>query len=219
MCVWVGPRYKRKRAYKRAKRTNLDFHWREFKQIRNHVVKLIRDSKQLHYDKIAEKLKSNTLSTKHWWSTLKSFIILCTKSSIPPLEVNNDIYTDESDKANLLNNFFQSQTVLNEQNATLSNLPDNTFPNLHLDNIVFSQLEVESVLKTLVTGKASGTNGLSNRILRELSSELSIPFCSLSSISLYEQVLFLQRTRQQMYVLFPKKVICLLYLTIDLYLC
>ena len=166
----------------------------------------------------SEKLKSNTLSTKDWWSTLKSFIIPCTKSSIPPLEVNNDIYTDESDKANLLNNFFQSQTVLNEQNATLPNLPDNTFSNLHLDNIIFSQLEVESVLKTLVTGKASGPNGLSNRILRELSSELSFPF-ALSSISPYEQVLFLQRTRKQMYVLFPKKVICLLYLTIDLYLC
>ena len=209
---------KRKRAYKRAKRTNLDFHWIEFKQIRNRVIKLIRDSKQLHYDKIAEKLKSKTLSTKDWWSTLKSFIIPCTKSSIPPLEVNNDIYTDESDKANLLNNFFQSQTVLNEQNATLPNLPDNTFPNRHLDNIVFSRLEVESVIKTLVTGKASSPNGLSNRILRELSSKLSIPFCSLFNHP-YEQVLFLQRTRKQMYVLFPKKVICLLYLTIDLYLC
>ena len=98
--------------------------------------------------------------------------------------MNNDIYTDESDKANLMNNFFQSKTVLNEQNATLPNLPDNTFPNLHLDNIIFSQLEVESVLKTLVTGKASGPNGLSNRILRELSSELSIPFCSLFNQSL-----------------------------------
>ena len=100
--------------------------------------------------------------------------------------MNNDIYTDESDKANLLNIFSQSQTVLNEQNATIQNntLPDTTFPNLHLDNIIFSQLEVESVLKTLVTGKASGPNGLSNRILRELSSELSIPFCSLFNQSL-----------------------------------
>ena len=74
--------------------------------------------------------------------------------------------------------------MLNEQNATLPNLPDNIFPNLHLDNIIFSQLEVESVLKTLVTGIASGPNGLSNRILRELSSELSIPFCSLFNQSL-----------------------------------
>ena len=31
--------------------------------------------------------------------------IPCTKSLIPPLEVNNEIYTDENDKANILNIF------------------------------------------------------------------------------------------------------------------
>ena len=145
---------------------------------------MIRDSQQLHYDKIVEKLRSNTLSTKDWWSILKTFIIPCTKSSIPPLEFNNDIYTDESDKANILNTFFHSQTVLNEMNAALPNLPDNPLLNSHLDNITLSELEVESVIKTLVIGKASGPNGLSNRILRELSSELAIPFCSLFNQSL-----------------------------------
>ena len=79
---------------------------------------MIRGSKQSHYDKIADKLQSTTLSVKDWWSTLKSFIIPFTKSSIPPrpapplppLEVNNNIYTAECDKANILNTFFQSQT-------------------------------------------------------------------------------------------------------------
>ena len=69
-------------------------------------------------------------------------------------------------------------------NAALPNLPDNPLLNSHLDNITLSELEVESVIKTLVIGKASGPNGLSNRILRELSSELAIPFCSLFNQSL-----------------------------------
>ena len=145
---------------------------------------MIRDSKQSHYDKIADKLKSSTLSVKDWWSTLKTFIIPCTKSSIPPLEFNNVIYTDECDKANILNSYFQSQTLLNEENAVLPNLPDIDRLNSHLDNIVFTKLEVESVLKTLVVGKASGPNGLSNRILRELASEISTPFCALFNQSL-----------------------------------
>ena len=72
-----------------------------------------------------------------------------------------------------MNSYFQSQTLLNEQNAVLPNLPDIGRLNSHLDNIVFTKLEVESVLKTLVVGKASGPNGLRNRILRELASELS----------------------------------------------
>ena len=175
---------KRKQAYKRAKVTNLESHWKSFKKIRNKVTKLIRDSKQSHYDNIANKLKSTTLSSKDWWSTLKSFIIPITNSSVPPLEVNNSIYTDECDKANILNSFFQSQTVLNEQNAILPDLPDINRLNSHLDSIVFTRLEVESVLKSLALGKASGPNGLSNRILRELSNELSTPFCSLFNQSL-----------------------------------
>ena len=54
--------------------------------------------------------------------------------------------------------------------------------NSELNTIVLTPLEVESVLKTV--GKASGPNGLNNRILKELSSELSFPFCSLFNRSL-----------------------------------
>ena len=57
------------------------------------------------------------------------------------------IYTDESDKATILNTFFHSQTVLNEMNAALPNLPDNPLLNSHLDNITLSEFEVESVIK------------------------------------------------------------------------
>ena len=80
--------------------------------------------------------------------------------------------------------FFQSQTLLEEQNAML--------PDLHLDtiepqlsHIVLSPNEVERVLETLPIGKASGPNAISNRILRELSSELSTPLCSLFNLSLH----------------------------------
>ena len=71
------------------------------------------------------------------------------------------------------------QTVLSEQNAILPDLPDINRLNSHFDSIVFTRLEVESVLKSLALGKASGPNGLSNRILRKLSNELLTPFCSL----------------------------------------
>ena len=58
--------------------------------------------------------------------------------------------------------------------------------NTPLNSIVLSPLEVESVLKTLPAAKASGPNGLSNRLLRELSKELSTPYCSLFNQSLRE---------------------------------
>ena len=111
------------------------------------------------------------------------FIAPNSKLSIPPLEINGNIITDERDKSNVLNNFFQSQTLLNDQDAILPDLPPSTVQT-HLQNIVLTPSEVELVLETLSIGKASGPNGLNNRIIRALSHELSYPFCSLFNQSL-----------------------------------
>ncbi|MCG8047724.1 MAG: reverse transcriptase domain-containing protein [Candidatus Thiodiazotropha endolucinida] len=174
---------KRKRAYKKAKRTNQERHWTKFKNLRNEVTDLLRKSKQSYFDKIAEKLTSKSLSPKDWWATLKTFITTTYKSSIPPLESNGHVFTDEHDKANLFNNFFQSQTILDDANANLPELPPPSY-RTQLSNIVFTPLEVESIIQSLKTGKASGPNGLSNRILKELYKEVSPPFSSLFNHSL-----------------------------------
>ena len=152
--------------------------------MRNSVANTVRKCKKAFYAKPARKLKSESLSSKDLWSTLKKFIFPQSKSSVPPLELNNSIYTDDYDKANIINIFFQRQKLLEEQNAVL--------PDLHLDtiepqlsHIVLSPNVVERVLETLPIGKASGPNAISNCSLRELSSELSTPLCSLFNHSLY----------------------------------
>ncbi|MCG8049353.1 MAG: reverse transcriptase domain-containing protein [Candidatus Thiodiazotropha endolucinida] len=174
---------KRKRAYKKAKRTNLMTDWKTFKTLRNNVVGIIRDSKKEFYDKIASKLLSASLNSKDWWKTLKSFISPSFRTAIPPLEFNNKIYSEELDKANILNNFFQSQCVLNEDGAKLPNILP-TAVKTELRSIILTPHEVENILKLLPIGKASGPNDLNNRILRELSSELSYPYCCLFNQSL-----------------------------------
>ena len=179
---------KRKRAYKKAKRTNLNSNWTKFKKIRNEVTAMLRDSKKSFNEKLTEKLKSESLTTKDWWSTLKHFISPNIKTTIPPLEVDNYIYTDERDKANVLNHFFRSQTILDETNATLPDQEPHA-DRSQLSSIVLSPVEVESILKTLTVGKASGPNALNNRVLREISSERSSPFCSLFNQSLHTGIM------------------------------
>ena len=174
---------KRKRAYRKAKKTNLESNWKKFRKLRNRTITMIRDSKQSFYDKIADKLKCETLSSKDWWSTLKTVIAPNSKSIIPPLTYNDHIYSDERDRANILNNFFQSQTFLDDQNTVLPDFPPSV-TYTQLSHIVLTPLEVESVLKALTVGKASGPNELSDRFLRELSCELSSPFCSFFNHSL-----------------------------------
>ena len=174
---WINPIIKRhirrrKRAYKRAKKFDSDNEWRKFKLMRNKVIQMIREAKQLFHDKLADKLSSGSLSSKDWWPTLKFFITPDSKSTIPPIEHNDVIYTDESDKANILNKYFQSQTLLDDTNSIL---PDISISNVQfeLSSIILTPLEVQSILKSLPSGKASGPNGLGNCILRKLSSEIA----------------------------------------------
>ena len=82
--------------------------------------------------------KSDSLSSKDWWKTLKTFISPLTRSELPPLELNGTIYTDDTDKANILNNYFQQQTILQEQNATLPDLPPPIY-HTQLSSIVLSR--------------------------------------------------------------------------------
>ena len=90
--------------------------------------------------------------------------------------------------------------------------------NSELNIIVLSPLEVESVLKTLIIGMASGHNGLSNRILKELSSQLCTPFCSLFNQSL--RTGHLPACYKEANVCpVPKKGICPLSLITGPYLC
>ena len=138
----------------------------------------------IFYNNIAAKLSSQTLSSKDWWTTLKSFINPNSATSVPPLLLNGIIYTDKTDKVNIPNDLFQSQTVLNEENAVLPDLPPPASI-VPLESIVFSADEVESVLKLLPIDKASGLDGFSNRLLRELSNELAKPYQCLFNQSIH----------------------------------
>ena len=103
---------------------------------------MIRDSKQIFFDKIAAKFKSDSLSPNNWWVTLKTIIIPNCESTIPPLEFNGRIYTDDIDKATFFNQYFQGQTVLDDANANLRNLPP-PFYRTKLSNITLTPLEVK----------------------------------------------------------------------------
>ena len=72
--------------------------------------------------------------------------------------------------------------MLDEQNASLPELT--CVANSRLSSIVLTPNEVQLVLKSLPTGKASGPNGINNRILKELAMEISLPLCTLFNLSL-----------------------------------
>ena len=117
---------------------------------------LIRESKQAHIDKISNKLKSDSLSAKNWWSILKTFIIPNSKSSVPPFDHNCIVYTEEEEKSHTLNNSFRDQTILPDNNSFLSDIPLYPFTS-YLDSIVYFPTRGRVSLKNVSNWQSIGT--------------------------------------------------------------
>ncbi len=186
--VWITSAIKksirqRKRLYKKARRTNNGHDWVMFIQFRNKTTSLIKEAKQLQTTKLEDDLRNADKSSKSWWTTLKAFIKPGSSTSIPPLQSGDDIVSDAHLKANVLNNYFRDQTLLDDTlSPPLPELPG--LPHLPLETIIISPEEVSSILKAAPIGKASGPDAVNNKILRELSTQLSEPLCDLFNASL-----------------------------------
>ena len=176
----------RNRLYKRYKKKKTSALFDKFKQLRNKVTSNLRKAKQEYIRSLAYKLKTSNLSLQDYWRTLKSFIKPSQTSTIPPLFHENAYISDTNEKANLINNFFAEQSVLDDQLATLPDSVDNGGPSL--DSIVFTPTEVKDILNTLKLGKASGPDNVNNRILKEAAVPLSDPLCDLFNYSMSKRV-------------------------------
>ena len=133
------------------KKSNNPHHWETYKRFRNHVTSELRKSKLSQISKLTEKLSNSETGPKDWWKILKGFIKPDQTSTIPPLNKNDIIYTDDNEKANILNEFLRDQTLLDEHQASLPETKH--LPPFKLDSITTTPDEVESILKSLPLGK------------------------------------------------------------------
>lgn len=173
---------KRNRLFKKYKKDKSIENYDNFKRARNEVTTHLRRSKQNYIDSLANKLKSPNLTSKDYWKTLKSYIKPTKTSTIPPL-YQNDIYvSDNTEKSNLLNDYFAQQTLLDDSASTLPDSINIVGPSLN--DIQFTPLEVQGVLETLKLGKSTGPDNVNNRVLKEVSVALSKPLCDLFNTSM-----------------------------------
>ncbi|XP_045206258.1 uncharacterized protein LOC123558446 [Mercenaria mercenaria] len=174
---------KRKRLYRKARITSTQHYWQKFRTVRNETILMIREAKSNYFLKLSDKLKRGSLSSKDWWKTLKSITFKPNKINIPPLQDLNTTQTTYLDKANLLNDYFVQQTNIDDDNREAPELgPPNSLS--FLSDLILRPVEVEDVLKSLQVDKAAGPDVISNKLLREISHELSFPLCKLFNASL-----------------------------------
>ena len=177
----------RRRIHKLAKRTNSDYNWSLYRSQRNKVCYLIKISKSNYYDKLCKSLHNHSqLSSKKWWNVCKyMYNGRYNNHIIPPIHDADNILSENIDKAEAFNSFFTSISNLEENKPLLPPLPLDTPSNL--DNITITQSDIKDVLTLLKSSKASGPDGINQRILKEVAQFIIKPLCTLFNMSLREK--------------------------------
>ena len=147
-----------------------------------------------------------------FWKTSKQLLNLNKSSgSIPTLKLNSNIAENDKQKAQLLNHYFTSQTMVDDANKELPHID----PSKHtLDSIVISCQDVKDVLLHLNVTKASGPDLISRRLLREGVDILALPYSIIFNRSL-DQGTFPLPGKKLMSLLFTIKALRVLMETMS----
>ena len=177
---------KRDRLFKKFKRTSNPAVWVHFKKVRNSIVNAIRRAKINFFRSVSAKLSDPGLCSKKWWHLSKSLLNNREKRRIPFLLDNGSSVTNDANIAEIFNNFFASQSTLCDDSGQLPAFSFRTTERLSI--ITVSKMEIHEILESLDTSKASGYDGLGNKVLKMLAPALSEPLSHLFNLSLQSGV-------------------------------
>jgi hypothetical protein len=171
------------KAYNRAKLLNDTYSLEIYKKCRNEYFIDIRNAKKQYDESKLKSLSKCEKSQKQWWKLLKQVTNHGKPNcSIPPLDFNDSIITDDKEKADVFNSYFESVSNVDDSEATLPEngiQSDNTLP-----MIVVTESEVLDHLNDLDTTKAYGPDEISPRLLKEARNHISKSLCFLYNLSL-----------------------------------
>ncbi len=144
-----------------------------FRHAPNLVTKHIRQAKQNYKNKLIEKLNQPNTCPKIWFKTAKQLTNKTQSQTIPTLYDHNHEATTDNEKVDLLNNYFSSQSTVDDRDH--SPPPINRLTESSLRSITITPQDVQDALSLLDPSKASGPDMVSPRLLKEGMHELSTP--------------------------------------------
>ena len=172
---------KRDRLFELSKQSNNDNLKERYRILRNKIVSECRNAKAKQEQKENDTISNVDTANKQWWSLYKEMINKGKNSSVGPLMDGDKLITDDIQRANLLNTFFTDQTCLDDSHAWL---PPETQNPLVIDQKITDAVEIYGILIHLDTSKATGPDGISNRLLKEASVSIAEPLSRLFNYSL-----------------------------------
>ena len=166
----------RKKLYIHAKRTQNSVDWMEYRQVRNKVNKLMKES---HSKYCTHMFDDNYLNNrKRSWSLIKS--LKKDYSNIVSLNDKGNCVTTPQDKADVLNKQFY--TFFTNERDPIPNLEPCSYP--QIGSLQFSINGIYNVLNKLSTNKSAGPDKIPNFILKLCSLDIAPVLCVIFTQSL-----------------------------------
>ncbi len=130
-------------------------------------------------NKLNSEISQTNTSSKKCLKLLKQYSSSSTLGADGPISDNGVIITDNFVKAEILNNCFVSQTILDELSTPPPTEPPNAFSSLKIDQLVVQPEVIYKIVSQLNISKATGPDGIGNLILREAAVPLAEPLSNL----------------------------------------
>ena len=171
---------------RRAKKSLLQSDLEKYVAARNNAKNVWRKTQYLHYLKINDKMMSCDTTPKMWWKIARAQLGLGKAKSIPCIRLNGSFVSNDKEKCCALNDYFVLEASLDLtsecrspmfQHVTSLDLGDlnSGLENDPLCDFEIHPYEVNKILKNIHIDKATGPDGINNRILKTCSDQLSIP--------------------------------------------
>ena len=167
---------KKNRIHRKAQHFDNPMDWIKFRRIRNEVasLSLVRNAKDNYNNDLIQKIVNMNSSCKNWWNIVKQIsVIKGSDMSIPLIIHNDNLISDDTEKANLFNITFSKQSEIDDSNSNLHNLSHVTN---QISVINFCVNEVEDALKVINPTKASGPDFINHRLLKDATSIIKYLF-------------------------------------------
>jgi len=188
---WITKRVKgqikkRNRLYRRYKRTQKNEHLLVYRTVNSEVNTSIASAKEEYRIKMINKLENSKTPPRQYWNIYKQLNGSRVDRSIPTIDDNGILHSTALEKANLLAEYFASQSQEPEQQELeeLKQMPQN----YNLTHIQITEPEVLSVLNKLNPNKSVGHDGIGNRLLKMIARPLTPSLTKIFNACLQKEV-------------------------------
>ena len=175
---------KRNRLLKIHTIRNSSSSWEKYRSQRNFTTALIRSSKRQYYSNLNIMLQDADTSSKQWWGIVKSLYGQKMHTTVPTLVEGPLMIHDAKDKAELMNEFFCSQSRLDESSSSVPAVPDCIPTSRILSTVVTSEWEINALLGSVDIKKACGPDGISNNLIKICADGITKVFTDFVNLSL-----------------------------------